>query len=449
MYINSPLLQIPDSILMLLEKLNSAGYAAYIVGGAVRDGIMNRPCSDYDITTSALPEQIKEVFADFKTFDTGIKHGTVTVLTGEYSVEVTAFRCEGAYSDGRHPDSVSFTDDVTEDLKRRDFTVNAIAYNPKTGYVDPFGGMEDIRKKIIRCVGRPEMRFGEDKLRILRAVRFSSVLGFDIDSETSKAIKASAGEISSVSAERVFSELCKLICGKNAKRCLYEYRELLFEIIPELKAQYGFDQNNTNHSLTLFEHTLAVLGYTEPTAHMRFTALLHDAGKPETATLDENGVSHYYGHPDVSEKIARNVLSRLKASKEFTEHVCILIKYHDTRFKSERPAVRRFIGKLGEEKFFELMALKKADTMSQSPRYRYRLDSLDSIEECARKVIAEGDVLTVKDLKISGDDILAAGVAPGKAVGEMLSELLDRVINDSLKNDKESLLAYVDTVLNK
>ncbi len=449
MDINSVQLNIPKDISELLNKLEDSGYEAYIVGGAVRDAIMNRPCHDYDITTSAAPEVTKQIFSQLKTVDTGIKHGTVTVLTGANAVEITVFRCEGSYSDGRHPDIITFTDDVTEDLKRRDFTVNAIAYSEKRGFVDPFGGISDIENKIIRCVGDPEKRFTEDKLRLLRAVRFSSVLDFDIEHRTSNILKNMSGKINTVSAERIFSELCKLICGIGAKKCLSEYSELLFSIIPELRAQDGFDQNNPNHCHTLFKHTLTALENTPAVAEIRLAALLHDIGKPETMTVDEKGISHFHGHPEHSENIARSVLTRLKTGTEFKEHVCSLVKYHDVRFSDSKSLIRKYLGILGKDIFSQLLELQKADIKAQAPGYFYRLDDLDKVISISRQIIADGDALKIKDLAVNGDDLKKMGILPGKKMGEILSLLLDMVLNEDVINEKQALLRQVQLILDE
>ncbi len=440
MDINSVRLNIPDDISELLKRLEYSGHEAYIVGGAVRDGIMGRECNDYDITTSADPYQIKQVFSHMRTVDTGIKHGTVTVLTGSHSVEVTVFRCEGSYSDGRHPDSVTFSKSIKEDLQRRDFTINAIAYSPQRGFVDLYGGICDIEKRIVRCVGDPEKRFAEDKLRILRAVRFSSVLDFDIARETSSAIKKMATEISVVSKERIFSELCKLLCGTRAKQCLSEYRELLFAVIPELKIQDGYDQNNPNHCHTLFEHTLNVLDNAEADPTIRFAALLHDTGKPESMTTDKKGISHFYGHPELSENTARKVLRDLKASSEFSKQVCTLVKYHDVRFTEKGSAVKKYLGLLGSEMFFRLLRLQMADVKGQAPECIFRLENLNRVAEHAERIIESGEALTVKDLKINGNDLINAGIKPGKAVGKTLEHLLKQVQENKIFNEKDILI---------
>ncbi len=441
------LLTLPQDVTVLLKKLNNAGYGAYAVGGAVRDGIMNIPCCDYDITTSATPAQIKEVFAEYKTVDTGIKHGTVTVITDAHNVEVTVYRKESGYSDGRHPDSVTFASDITDDLSRRDLTVNAIAYSPDVGFIDPHGGIDDIRAGIIRCVGDPEKRFDEDKLRILRAVRFASTLGFEIESATASAVAAMYKKTECVSRERVFTEMSKLICGKNAAKCLKEYKDLLFEIIPELKIQNGYDQHNPNHCLPLFDHTLSVLSNTEPTVHMRWASLLHDTGKPHCQTVDGDGIFHFPSHPDKSEEIARGVLRRLRAGGELTDKVCTLIKYHDVRFYKKRPLIRRYLGFLGWEGFCDLLCLQQADILSQSPDYRYRLDNIDSVRQTAEQVLASHEPLCIADLAVDGYDLTAAGVKQGKQVGQILSYLLDEVLQDKISNDKEALLACVDRIL--
>ncbi len=438
-------MKLPNEICGVLKRLDECGFEAYVVGGAVRDHIMGKECNDYDVTTSALPEQIKKAFEDHRVIETGIKHGTVTVLVGDHAVEITTYRCDGEYSDGRRPDSVTFTSSLKQDLERRDLTVNAVAYNEKNGFKDFFCGINDIKNGIIRCVGVPEKRFEEDKLRILRAVRFSSTLGFEIEENTKKAVHEMCGELSCVSRERVLVELLKLLCGKNAFECLDEYRDIIFEIIPELKVENGFDQNNPNHCHTLYEHTIRCVQNTPPVPRVRMAALLHDIGKPEAKTTDGYGVSHFKGHPDIGEKKAREILKRLKASGEFTDSVCTLIKYHDVRFENERKTIRRFAAKLGYDAFSELLDMQIADVLSQSPEYLFRAEKIERVRETANELRQSGEAMHVSDLRIDGNDVMRVCGVTGKTVGEILKTVLDEVLDDKLENERETLLTYIGT----
>lgn len=437
-------MHIPFEIAFVLDRLTEKGHQAYLVGGAVRDRIMQRPNSDYDITSSASPDEVKAAFPEYTVLETGIRHGTVTVLMGDYPVEITAFRSESGYSDGRHPDKVTFVKSLKEDLGRRDFTVNAIAYNKKTGYHDPYGGIADINSRLIRCVGDPEERFNEDHLRILRAARFASTLGFAVEKETAIAMHKGCESVATVAKERIFSELCKLLCGENVKSVLTEFSDLIFTIIPELKWEYGFDQNNPNHCFTLYEHTVNTVSYVEPKLHLRLAMLLHDIAKPMCETRDEYGISHYKGHPEAGVTVAQTVLKRLKAPTALINTVCTLIRYHDIRYKAtDRVAVKRLIGKVGIKTVRDILKLRKADTLSQSPRYYYRLDGLNKLSELVNELEGMDAAFTVRDLALSGRDIIALGVREGPQVGKILNETLEDVISDKVENEKFILISHI------
>lgn len=441
---------IPDGILNILNKFEENGFEAYVVGGAVRDHIMDRCVHDYDITTSALPDETEKLFGDQVVASIGKKFGTVTVLCdGNYTAEITTFRSEGAYCDGRHPDEVTFAKTVQEDLSRRDFTMNAIAYSPTKGYVDPFDGINDIRSKTIRCVGAPCERFEEDRLRVLRAVRFASQLDFVLDEETDSAVRRYADKICDVSPERIFSELCKLLCGDGVKRVMMTYRDVMTNAVPCLQRIDGYDQNNQNHCFELYEHTANCVSYVENVTCLKLAALLHDTGKPACRTTDKDGVSHYRGHPEASRAIAYATLRALKVPNNLCEEVCILVRHHDERIKPESVRIKKLLSLLGEKMFFNLLKLQKADILSQSPKFYYRLENQNRVYDMACEILKEGTALTVKDLKISGDDVIALGVKPGRQVGEILSGALDMVVNEVLRNDREMLLEYVETVVNK
>ena len=427
---------LPDEIDLVLDMLECAGYDAYLVGGAVRDMIMGKPAHDYDITTSSTPEETEEVFSGFRVIETGIKHGTVTVLVNGVPVEITTFRCESVYTDGRHPDSVSFSRDVKDDLCRRDLTVNAVAYSKKKGIVDLFGGVSDIEKRIIRCVGSPDERFAEDHLRLLRAMRFSSVLGFEIEENTGEAIHRNRKFIQTVSHERVFAELCKLVCGDNAKAVLHEYSDVIFLLIPELAVQKGCEKEYGDGGYDLYEHTVNCLSYTEPLLHIRLAALLHDTVKPSGA--DGEDISR------IKETIAKNVLTRLRCSTALSDTVCRIIRYNDVEINcGDKVELKRLASKTGIKTLKDVIKLKRADVLSEDPRYYYRLNDLNSAYDTICEIEESGTALNVRDLAICGDDIMALGVPRGRQIGELLRCALDGVISDRVKNEKKALCEYV------
>lgn len=441
---------LPDGIARIIKKLNDNGFEAYVVGGAVRDYIMGRKVNDYDITTSAAADETERIFKDDVVATMGKKFGTVTVVyDGKMSAEITTFRSETGYADGRHPDEVTYARTLQEDLARRDFTMNAVAYGVRSGFIDPFGGIEDINARCVKCVGEPDARFEEDRLRVLRAVRFSSQLDFHIDEQTEKAVFAYADKLDGLSSERVFSEVCRLLCGEGAKRVLMDYRPVMTAVVPCLQRIDGYDQNNFNHCFELYEHTANCVSYVEPELHLRLAALLHDTGKPLCRTTDKDGVSHYRGHPDASEAIAYATLRALKASNKLCESVCKLVKYHDVRIKPERVRIKKLLSQLGEEFFFDLLKLQKADILSQNPKFYYRLENQNRVYDMACEIVKEGTALTVRDLKINGGDIVSLGVKPGKQVGKILNDALDMVVSEKLRNDREMLLEYAETVMRK
>ena len=430
----------PEAIRAALLRLEQAGYEAWLVGGCVRDRLMGRPVHDYDLTTSATPAEVEAVFAGEKVVKTGIAHGTVTVLLCGVPVEITTFRAESGYSDHRHPDAVSFTRSLRDDLARRDFTVNAVAMDARGNLRDPFGGQADIRAGILRAVGDPAERFSEDALRILRALRFSSVLGFAIEKNTAAAFEACRGQLAYVSAERIYAELTKLLCGGNVRAVLMNYTDTLGEVLPELLPMRGFDQRNYHHIYDVLEHTARVVEGVPALPHLRWAALFHDAGKPACFTLDAKGVGHFYGHAEVSRTLAEGALRRLKADNATREAADLLIHWHDVPVEPTAPAVRRMLRKLGEAGFRDLLALKRADNLAQNPAYQDRLKTYDALEALAEQILAENQAFRLKDLAINGEDLRALGMAPGPAMGQLLNRLLDEVVSDRLPNDREALL---------
>lgn len=425
----------------IIEELNRAGYEAYAVGGCTRDMIMGRECHDTDITTSATPEEIKEVFRSLRTVDTGIKHGTVTVLTDGIPFEVTTYRTERGYSDGRHPDEVFFTRSLTEDLKRRDFTVNSIAYSPEKGFIDPFGGRADIEHRLIRCVGKPKERFTEDSLRILRGLRFSSVLGFTIEAETATAMRECKELLSIVSKERVFSELSKLLCGENVRSVLVNYSDILEVVLPELKNMKGFDQHNFHHIYDILEHTAAVTESIPPVPHLRFAALFHDCGKADCFSVDEKGIGHFYSHPSISAKKAEEALYRLKSDTKTREAVVRLVKVHDTPIEESERIIKKRLRSMGEELFFDLIRLQRADTKGLAPEFHHREKHFDALEKMAKEIIKNAECFSLRELKINGNDLISEGFT-GKEIGTALSAALEAVIDGRAQNEKNELIAY-------
>lgn len=440
---------IDEKCLYILRKLEKSGFEAYIIGGCVRDMIMGRQVNDFDITTNALPEQIIEVFADEKTIPTGIKHGTVTVMYENEPFEVTTFRIDGEYSDCRRPDSVEFTSSLREDCARRDFTMNAIAMDCNGNISDFFGGIQDIEKRIIRCVGDPEQRFMEDALRILRAVRFSSTLEFDIEENTAEFALKLRKNLDFVSAERIRAELIKLICGKNCIDVMLNYREIIGQIIPEMNICFGFSQHSPYHRYSVYEHIVRAIGNAPDSEILRTALLFHDIGKPQTFRLDENGRGHFKGHAEVSANIAREIMRRLTFDNKTIDTACTLIAMHGDKFnfggddRKSMPIgdIKRMISKIGAENFFLLLKLKKADNSAKNDFVLDENNELDRIAEVAEKLIAEKCCMSLAQLEINGNDLKSVGLK-GRAIGECLNNLLDKVMGDEIENNYNKLIEY-------
>ena len=435
------MLYIPQKAKVIFELLEKDGYECFLVGGCVRDMLMDKVPHDIDITTNATPDEVKEVFADFQTLDIGIKHGTVTVINEGEPIEITTYRRESTYTDGRHPDSVSFSRHIEDDLSRRDFTSNAIAYSEKKGIVDPFGGRADIENKILRCVGNPTERFTEDSLRILRGLRFASVLGFSIDKATEEAMHSCRKLINIVSPERIFTEISKLICGKNAGEIISCYSDILAVALPEIKDMKGFDQHNFHHIYDVLNHTAKVVDSIDPAVDLRFAALFHDCGKPDCFSLDEDGVGHFYSHASISARKADEALTRLRCDNATREKVVKLVKIHDSPIEPDSRVIKKKLQKYGEEIFFDLIKLQRADNMGLSPEFFYRQETYSKLEEIARQVIEENQCFSLKDLAVGGRDMIALGLK-GKDIGTALDELLKAVIEERCDNNRESLIEY-------
>ncbi len=426
-----------------LNALEAHGHAAYFVGGYVRDRLMGRECNDIDLATDALPQEVKIIFADYPVLETGIKHGTVTLLLDHTPLEITTFRTDGGYSDARHPDAVRFTPSLEEDLARRDFTINAMAYHPEKGVIDPYGGQDDLRKGVLRCVGDPETRFREDALRILRALRFSAVLGFSVEKETAAAMRREKYRMAMLSAERVASEVKKLLCGKKAGAVLCADWDILDQIFPFLDAMHGFAQQNDHHIYDVLTHTAVVVDHIDPEPRLRLAALLHDCGKPDCFSLDADGVGHFYGHAGISAAIAQQTLEALKIDKATRERVVRLVKMHDAPIPETKAAIKRKLAQLGEAGLSDLIRLQRADTLGLAPQFHDRLAHFDALERITADVLQEAACFSVRSLNLNGNDLKALGYQ-GKDIGEALQMLVDAVIEETVVNEKEALLAYLN-----
>lgn len=433
-------IQVPPKVQVIISRLEQAGYEAYAVGGCVRDSLLGRQPNDWDITTSAKPMQVKEVFRH--TIDTGIQHGTVTVMLDHEGFEVTTYRIDGEYEDSRHPKEVTFTVNLVEDLKRRDFTINAMAYNDRSGIVDAFGGVEDLQNGMIRCVGEASERFGEDALRILRAVRFSAQLGFTIAEETRAAAAALAPNLSHISAERIQAELVKLLVSPHPDYMRDAYALGITKIVlPELDDAFAAEQNHPHHIYNVGEHLMQCLLHTRADKSLRLAALLHDIGKPQTKTTDADGTDHFHGHVEVSEHMAAAILKRLKFDNDTITKVRKYVKYHDYNAEPNAKAVRRAVNKIGEEYFPQVLELRRADTLGQSTyQQAEKLERIDEIARLYSEIMEQRQCVSLKTLEITGNDLIALGVPKGKKIGAILAELLDDVIQNPENNTHDYLM---------
>ncbi len=448
------LMTMPEAVKRIISKLQSAGYEAYAVGGCVRDAILGRTPEDWDITTSASPMEMKELFSH--TIDTGIQHGTVTVLYDHVGYEVTTYRLDGEYEDHRHPKQVTFTSELREDLRRRDFTINAMAYNEEQGLVDLFGGREDLERHVIRCVGDPMERFTEDALRIMRAARFSAQLGFSIDSETERAMKALAPDLKRVSAERVRTELTKLLLSDHPEKLETCFTcGITAVVLPEFDRMMEQSQVNQHHAYSVGLHTIKCLEYlhTDPAyvaadkkikTTLNYTMLLHDVAKPLCVTTDKNGFEHFYGHQDMGAEIAVEILRRLKFDNDTIHGVKRLVKYHDARFQikeDSRKALRRLMNKVGLEWMPYLFPIGRSDTSGQSETYYdSAMENIANLERMYKEIIAREECVCLRDLCVTGRDLMEIGFTSGPSLGQALAALLHEVIEDPEANEKEHLL---------
>lgn len=440
-------IQLPQKVQYIIAQLEKAGFEAYAVGGCVRDSLLGREPDDWDVTTSAKPLQIKEIFRH--TIDTGIQHGTVTVMLDHEGFEVTTYRIDGEYEDSRHPKEVIFTANLVEDLKRRDFTINAMAYNDRSGIVDVFGGMEDLDKGILRCVGKATERFSEDALRMLRAVRFSAQLGFSIAEETKAAIRELAPNLEKISAERIQVELVKLLVSKHPDYMRDAYQLGITKIIlPELDAAFETAQNNPHHKYPVGEHLMHCLLHVRADKSLRIAALLHDIGKPATRTTDAEGIDHFHGHVEAGEKMAAQILKRLKFDNDTITKVRKYVQYHDYNVEPNARAVRRAVNKIGEDYFAPVMELRRADTLAQSSyQQQEKLERLDAVEKLYAQILEKQQCVSLKSLAVTGNDLIALGVPKGRQIGELLGKLLEEVLQNPENNTREYLLEYAKKLM--
>lgn len=437
--------EIPDGAQRILQTLNVAGHEAYLVGGCVRDLLRGVEPHDWDICTSALPEETERCFAGQRVIETGLKHGTVTVLEGGEPYEITTYRTEGPYSDSRRPDFVRFVPDLEEDLARRDFTMNAIAMDLQGNLRDPYGGADDIKSRLIRCVGEPDQRFQEDGLRVMRALRFAAVFGYEIEEQTAQAAHKNRTMLNRVAAERINAELCKLLVGQNAGDILRQYPDVFCRFWPQLGPLVALEQHNPWHCWGGWEHTIHAVEAAPADVTLRLTMLLHDIGKPACKSTDEQGIDHFYGHPAVSAQLADQMLRALKFDNKTRERVVLLVERHDAQLSPRSQVIRRWLGRLGPEAFFQLLEVKRADNMGQAPeKVKDRLEELDEIKTKAGQILAERQCLTLKDLAVDGRDVIAAGIAPGPEVGRVLEGLLERVLSGETANEQKILLKLIE-----
>ena len=435
-------IRLPDDVKFLIKTLKAKKHDAYVVGGCVRDSLMHKKPHDWDLCTSATPAQMLKIFKNEKIIETGLQHGTITVIINDTPYEITTYRIDGQYSDHRKPDSVEFTNNLVEDLKRRDFTINAMAYNNKEGLIDPFNGMQDLERKFVRCVGSAEERFNEDALRILRAIRFASQLKFGIASETEYGIYKTYNQLANISMERINSEFCKILSAKKCGTELLLYKEVFECFIPEIRSLYNFSQNNPWHIWNVFEHTVSALYHAQlQDLITKLAVFFHDFGKPHSYQDDENGIRHFRGHAKVSAEITDMVMKRLKFDNDTRNKVVQLVLYHDATILCDKKNIKRWLNKIGEQQLRRLINVKIADNQAQNLSLsKPRLQELKTILHMIDSVVQEKECFTLKNLAINGDDLIKIGYVPGKTLGLALTNLLNCVITEEIKNNKEDLI---------
>ena len=432
-------MNVPHHVISAIERIEEAGHVAYLVGGCTRDSIMGIPVNDWDIACSAPPDIVKEVFKEKRVIDIGIQHGTIAVMFDEGLIEVTTFRTEGEYLDHRRPETVGFVNTIEEDLLRRDFSMNAIAFNPKTGFIDPYQGRQDIEKKLIRCIGNPDVRLREDALRIMRAIRFAATLGFAIDAELSQGLHANRGLLAEIAPERVNVELMKMLVGKDILPVLMEYPDVLAVIIPEIEAAVGLDQRSKYHKYDVWEHTARAVAAGKQDSLIRLILLVHDLGKPERLFLDDEGNGHFYGHDICGEELAKNRLKELRFSNAIIDTVSTVVRYHQIRLKADNTL--KWLRRLGEENLRLVMEVCRGDMAAHADEVIDEiLSDLQSSEDKLNELIETEQCFKRGDLAIDGNDLKGIGIQEGRVIGRVLSYLLEAVIEGDLENTREALL---------
>lgn len=429
---------LPENVRAVIDRLTENGFEAYAVGGCIRNFMLGIEPKDYDVTTSAKPDEMKQVFAGFRVVETGIKYGTLTVISDGMPIEVTTYRVDGEYTDNRRPENVTFTTKLAEDLKRRDFTINAMAYNPAVGIVDIFGGKKDLSKGVVRAIGDPDERFSEDGLRILRALRFASCYDLAIEPETAASIHRNKDLLRNIAGERIAAELNRLLCGKCGN-IIREFYDVFAVFLPEIADCYGFEQHTKYHDRNVLEHIIATVEAIEPQVHLRLTMLLHDIGKPGYFTMGDDGIGHFKGHAAGSTRIAEDLLRRLKYSNEISEKVTMLVETHDIVIENRKPLLKRYMNRYGEDMLLDMIKVHIADDMGKAPECRKRIETYNAAVETIHEIIAENECFSLRDLAVNGNDMKKLGLT-GVEIGAVLNYLLELVINEECENDREKLL---------
>lgn len=442
-------IEVPAPVNYIIQELEKCGHEAYMVGGCVRDSVLGIKPHDYDICTSATPDEILQAFPYEEIIPTGLQHGTVTILINKEPFEVTTYRIDGDYSDNRRPDNITFTKNLVEDLRRRDFKINAMAYNPKTGLIDPFNGLEDIKEEKIRCVGSAKDRFGEDTLRILRAIRFASQFGFVIEPDTDWEIHQQHKKLENISVERINSEFCKIVSSDSFCVQLLLYKDVFSLFIPELKSMFDFQQNNPYHAYDVFGHTVhAIKQCNSDDLVVKLAVFFHDFGKPHSYQDGEDGIRHFKGHGKVSAEITDSIMKRLRFDNETRNNVVELVYYHDATFEVGKKYVKRWLNKIGEKQFRGLLEVRKADIKGQKPDYEEsRIEKINNIENILEEILSEKSCFSLKDLAVNGNDVKEVmKLKEGKDIGYWLNEILKRVIDGELENNKDDLVYWMTGV---
>lgn len=430
----------PEPVLQAIRTLETRGHECWAVGGCVRDAAMGLQPHDWDLTTSALPEEIAAAFEGCSQNTAGMKHGTVGVLLDGQMLEITTYRIDGTYSDSRHPDGVSFTRSLREDLARRDFTINAMAMHPSKGLSDPFGGLSDLQAHILRAVGEPDKRMREDALRILRGLRFLSRLGFAADPATADAFRENRALLEHISVERISAELTGMLCGEHIREVLLGYPDIIGTVLPEIRPMVGFEQHTPYHLYDVWGHTALAVQSIAPEPLLRWVMLLHDIGKPSMFTMDEKGVGHFKGHAAPSAAMSEKILRRLKMPGRFIRQAVPLIRWHDVNLPAEKKPLLRWMAKLGEQQLLRLWQVKRADNLAQNQAKSNRMEEIGQLEEMTKALIAEGHCLRVSDLAVNGNDLMQLGIKPGPEIGRMLQRLLQQVCEEEIENRRDTLL---------